>query len=246
MRKSGFTLVELLVVMAIIGILAGLIFPTLGGVRKRARRTQTQNLVTQVDAAWHVHFNDFRSFPAAKHFEESKKDGDDISFPMTPLNLGILNWRTPRPNDYNGTTETWMNGLVKSIKEAADKHSANKPRKLKVGNDEVATRDAYLEMDQIHWLVGMVNMWGTRAAQKGFNDDGVSGATAAITAYCKDHPDPRVWAALDTGYDGKLLPPSSFFSRVEGEDVSDEDKINKPAIAMAFSEKASDGIITSW
>lgn len=37
-RKTGFTLVELLLVMAILGILAGLAIPHLMGVRERARR----------------------------------------------------------------------------------------------------------------------------------------------------------------------------------------------------------------
>ncbi len=234
--KSAFTLVELLVVMAIIGILAGLVFPTLGGVRKRAFRTQTHNLVTQVDAAWHIHFNDFRSFPDPKYFEDAKSEDDDTLFPMTPRNLCVLNWRTPRPNGYSGTTETWMKNLVEAIKVETSKKSANKPRKLTVDKKySVATRDAYLELDQIQWIVGLVNLWGRRAAQKGFEKDGVSGAKAAI----KDND--RIWAKLDTGYNGKLHVPYTF---EEGAEEDETSIINKPAIAWGFTDSGE--TVGSW
>ena len=237
MRKSGFTLIELLVVMAIIGILAGLVFPTLGGVRKRAFRTQTHNLVSQVDAAWHVHFNDFRSFPNPKYFEDAESEDDDTLFPMTPQNLCILNWRTPRPNGYDGSTEKWMDNLVKAVKEATSKKSANKPRKITVDKKyPIATRDAYLELDQIQWIVGLVNLWGRRAAQKGFEKDGVAGAKAAIKS------NDRIWAKLDTGYNGKLHVPGS--SQVEGEEEDPTSIINKPAVAWGFTDRGE--TVGSW
>ena len=261
--KSAFTLIELLVVMAIIGILAGLVFPTLGGVRKRARRTQTHNLVVQVESAWLVHFNDFRSFPAASYFDDGNTDGKDVSFPMNPANLAILNWRCKKPTDFGGAdgksrNAEWEEKVFKAAKAEVDKKKANKPRELKVetkNKDDksvtftVSTRDAYLELNQIQWVVGIVNMWGARAAQKGFDKDdggGVSGANSALKTYVKEHPDPLVWAALDTGYDGVLHPPKKFFPSDDEEDEDSRTRINKSAIAMAFSEKESDGVISSW
>jgi len=41
-KKSAFTLIELLTVIAIIGILAGIIIPTTGAVRKAAKKAQTK------------------------------------------------------------------------------------------------------------------------------------------------------------------------------------------------------------
>lgn len=245
MNKRAFTLVELLVVMAVIGILAGLLFPALGGVRKKARRTQSHNLVSQVEAAWIVHFNDFRSFPDASYFKDKDTDGGeaedkDSAFKMTPYNLCVLNWRCKKPVNYDGTNKEWMSDVVRAIGEEVDKPS--KPRELvftrqnasKSVEFTVSTRDAYLELDQIQWVVGIVNAWGTRVAQKAFdtNDGGKAGAKAARDAIEAYKPDPRVYVMLDTGYDGKLK--------------KDDTVINKIAAAWVNSEKVGDVPIVSW
>ena len=47
-RRSAFTLVELLTVMAIIGILAAIIIPALSGSRERSRRAVCQNNLSQI------------------------------------------------------------------------------------------------------------------------------------------------------------------------------------------------------
>ncbi len=59
----GFTLVELLVVMAIIAMLVGMLMPILALSRRSAERTNTVSLLHKVDTALRLFRNDTRVYP---------------------------------------------------------------------------------------------------------------------------------------------------------------------------------------
>ena len=63
-RPSGFTLMELLIVIAVIGILAGMIFPAVGYVREKARKDECLNNLRQWGVALQGYLDEHRGiFP---------------------------------------------------------------------------------------------------------------------------------------------------------------------------------------
>ena len=64
-RRSGMTLIELMVALAIISILAGLLLLAVGSARAASRRMACQNNIRQLGLAVHHHIDSFKHFPVS-------------------------------------------------------------------------------------------------------------------------------------------------------------------------------------
>jgi prepilin-type N-terminal cleavage/methylation domain-containing protein len=68
----GFTLVELLVVVAIIGILLALLLPSIQSAREASRRSSCRNNLRQMGLAFELHHNTMKSLPYGS-FDHTKR-----------------------------------------------------------------------------------------------------------------------------------------------------------------------------
>ena len=114
----AFTLVEMLVVIAIIGLLLGILMPALSGVQKQSHKSTEMNNLKQVALAWNMYANnnneaalpgfleeDVQAAPVANvsrgwGVEYKYPNGSDI--PIDPTNIaGPWTWRLLPYMDYN-------------------------------------------------------------------------------------------------------------------------------------------------
>ncbi len=64
-RKQGFTIVELLIVIVVIGILAGLVITTYSGIQQRARNTERQTDLKAVQGQLEAYFAQNGRYPTS-------------------------------------------------------------------------------------------------------------------------------------------------------------------------------------
>src|SRR3954470_3005101 len=84
-RRTAFTLVELLVTISIIGVLVGLLMPAIQSARESSRRSHCLNNLKQIGLAFHEYHVSFGKFPIG--IARSKEDFD-------PTGVAGFGWGT--------------------------------------------------------------------------------------------------------------------------------------------------------
>ncbi len=86
MKKKAFTLIELLIVIAIIGLLATLSVIALNNARAKSRDAKRMADVKQMQTALELYFNDAQSYPDEDMINTDKtiKSGNNVYMQIVP------------------------------------------------------------------------------------------------------------------------------------------------------------------
>jgi prepilin-type N-terminal cleavage/methylation domain-containing protein/prepilin-type processing-associated H-X9-DG protein len=132
-RSSGFTLVEMLVVVAIIGLLASMILPAVQSAREAARRTLCQNNMRQLGLAFHQFHDAYRGFPAIKT-DPNDNSGATTTKPARGWAIDIIPYLEQEPirkayrfdQNYDSTTNAPVIATVLRIYQCPSTPSLNR------------------------------------------------------------------------------------------------------------------------
>jgi prepilin-type N-terminal cleavage/methylation domain-containing protein/prepilin-type processing-associated H-X9-DG protein len=105
-HSAGFTLMELLLVIAIIGILAALMFPALSRARTQGRSAACRNHLRQIGLALEMYVADARRYPPINDWETRQLWMERLS-PYSPLNWTNDSWNCPSYIASHGVAVFW-------------------------------------------------------------------------------------------------------------------------------------------
>lgn len=103
--RRGFTMVELLLVVAILGMLAALTWPVLGATRQAARRTTCASNLMQLGIAYQLYVEDYGRYPDSQFVNTAYikdrrilfcPEGDAASLGGAASSYGYCGWIPPR------------------------------------------------------------------------------------------------------------------------------------------------------
>lgn len=108
-KLQGFTLIEILTVIAVIAILAGVLIPTLGGVRKSANATKSLTNLREMGVAINLYKNENADFPRIQDTSNGETWISEVSdYIDLPYHQRPLIFQDPTVNQEANTGDAWV------------------------------------------------------------------------------------------------------------------------------------------
>lgn len=92
--RRGFSLTELVVVIAIIAVLISIAIPVVSKIRRSAQTANTKNFISQLDGAINRYYSDFHGYPGPLHYTEIANGGTGPRLNTPPANFNAFTLTT--------------------------------------------------------------------------------------------------------------------------------------------------------
>lgn len=128
-HREGFTLIEVLVVIGLIGILVSLLLPAVQSARERSRNASCQNNLRQIGLAFHQFENTYGAFPPVRNHTT-----------RVPRSLADLSRLNPKSAHFDLLPGLELTNIYEKVVIEDDQWSGNDPMQSSKNEILVATR----------------------------------------------------------------------------------------------------------
>ncbi|MEO5720039.1 MAG: prepilin-type N-terminal cleavage/methylation domain-containing protein, partial [Chthoniobacterales bacterium] len=134
----AFTIIELLIVMAIIIVLAGLVIATSGYVQEKSKRSRTEAEIAAMSAALESYKADNGIYPTDLQKTEAV---DPLTVPVQPASSGYLYGELTGDKNFDGTPEPTNKTYLSFMPASLLRGNMSEP--ISASNPVSAIRDSY-------------------------------------------------------------------------------------------------------